>query len=59
MLDYMGVSMTLNIPEVPDISPVTIFSKTPGYKESDPPTYHNLHYNTIIKIESKTNTVSP
>ena len=49
----MVVSVPLNISKVPDIkvpnmTPVTNFSKTLGYKDSAPPTYHNPHHNTII-----------
>ena len=54
MLAYMGVSAPLHIPEFPDIKfpyipLVANFSKTLGYKESAPPTYHHLHRNGIIK----------
>ena len=64
MIASMDVSMTLHIPElldikVPDIPPVTNFYKMLGYKDSTPPTYRHLHYNSIIQNESTTNTFPP
>ena len=64
MLAYMDVSVSLHITEVPeikvpDIPPVTNFYKTLGYKDSTPPTYRHLHYNSIIQNESTTNTFPP
>ena len=54
----MGVFVPLNIAEVRNNPPVTNFCKTSGCKVSSPPTYQNLHHNTIIRNESTTNTVS-
>ena len=53
MIASMGVSVPLCITEVPaikvpDIPPVTNFSKMLVYKDSDPPTYQHLHHISII-----------
>ena len=59
MLASMVVYVPVHIPEVPDIPPVSNFSKTSGYKDSTPPTYQHLRQNSIIHNESTANTVSP
>ena len=54
MLVYMGVSVPNNIPEIPDIEipdipPISNFSKMSSSYNSAPPIYQHLHHTAIIQ----------
>ena len=54
MLASICDAVSLHIPgfldiKVPDIPPVTNFSKMSGYNNSAPPKYQHLHHNAIIQ----------
>ena len=64
MLVKMGVSLTIHIPELPDIElpdipPIQNFFKISSSHNLSTPTYKNLHHTAIIEKYYTTNTDSP